>query len=51
MTEDGIKLTEQQHRKRRGRSIAIAATLFFLVAAFYAITIVRLGPGVLDRAL
>jgi hypothetical protein len=48
--EAGIKLTEQQLRARRARSIAIAVSLGVLVALFYAMTIVK-GPGVLVRPL
>ncbi|MET1413982.1 hypothetical protein ABVF61_17050 [Roseibium sp. HPY-6] len=53
MAEDdqGIRLTPEQQKKRRSRSIAIALALLALVALFYAVTIVKLGPGVMDRAL
>ena len=54
MTDDkpqrGIKLTEQQLRARRARSIAIAVALGLLVIIFYAVTLVK-GPGVLQRPL
>ena len=46
----GIKLTEQQQRARRARSIAIAVSLGVLVVLFYLVTLVK-GPGVLDRPL
>lgn len=49
--EDGVRLTEEQKRRRRARSIAIALTLGALVVLFYVVTIVKLGPGVLDRPL
>ena len=49
--EDGIILTEEQKRRRRHRSIAIALALGVLVALFYVVTIVKLGPGVLRRPL
>jgi predicted nucleic acid-binding Zn ribbon protein len=49
--EDGIILTEEQKRRRRHRSIAIALALGLLVALFYVVTIVKLGPGVLRRPL
>jgi hypothetical protein len=42
----GIKLTEQQLRARRARSIAIAVSLGALVILFYIVTLVK-GPGVL----
>ena len=43
----GIVLTPQQLRNRRLRNIAIGVSVGFLAALFYAITIVKLGPGVL----
>ncbi len=42
----GIKLTEEQQRARRARSIAIAVSLGLLVLLFYIVTLVK-GPGVL----
>jgi hypothetical protein len=47
---DGIKLTEQQQRARRARSIAIAISLGLLVVLFYIVTLVK-GPGVMERPL
>lgn len=46
----GIVLTEEQKRKRRGRSIALAVVLVALVVLFYVITLVK-GPGMLNRPL
>lgn len=51
MADDGIRLTEEQRRRRRARSLAIAVALGLLVVLFYVVTIVKLGPGVLDRPL
>ncbi len=48
--ETGIKLTEQQQRARRARSIAIAVSLGVLVVLFYIVTLVK-GPAVLVRPL
>lgn len=48
---EGVVLTEEQKRRRRARSIAIAAVLGFLVVLFYVVTIVKLGPNVLNRPL
>jgi archaellum biogenesis protein FlaJ (TadC family) len=48
--ERGIRLTEQQQRARRARSIAIAISLGVLVVLFYIVTLVK-GPGVLERPL
>ena len=49
--ETGIVLTEEQKRRRRARSIAIALSLGALVLLFYAVTVVKLGPGILNRPL
>jgi len=43
-----IVLTEEQKRKQRARSIAIAITLGVLVILFYIVTLVK-GPGVLSQ--
>jgi hypothetical protein len=49
--EDGIVLTAEQKRRRRARSIAIGLALGALALLFYVVTIVKLGPGVLNRPL
>ncbi len=33
----------EQHRRRRGRNLALAGMLLALVALFFAITLVKLG--------
>lgn len=43
--------TEEELKKRRKRSLAIALILVGLVVLFFAVTIVRLGGNVADRAL
>jgi hypothetical protein len=47
----GVRLTPEQIRRRRNRSIALALVLGGLVLLFYVVTIVKLGPGVLRRPL
>lgn len=49
--EEGVVLTPEQLRRRRARNIAIAAVLGFLAMLFYVVTIVKLGPNVLNRPL
>ena len=49
--EPGVVLTDAQKRQRRNRSIAIALTLGSLVLLIYAVTVVKLGPGILNRPL
>lgn len=46
-----IGLTAEEARRRRRRSIAIALSLFALVALFYVLTIAKLGPQILMRPL
>ncbi|WP_204262657.1 hypothetical protein [Methylobacterium sp. BTF04] len=45
------RLTPEEAKRQRQRSIAIAAVLFTLVTIFYVLTIAKLGPQVLNRAL
>ena len=49
MTETPI-MTDEDVKKRRRRSIAIALILVGMVVLFYVITLVRLGGNVADRA-
>jgi hypothetical protein len=50
-SENGVVLTDEQKRRRRARSIAIGLALGALAILFYVVTIVKLGPGVLNRPL
>lgn len=38
-------------KQRRRRSLALAAALILFALTFYVLTIVKMGPGLLDRAL
>ncbi len=44
-------LSPEDQRRRRRRSLAIALVLGGLVILFYAVTIAKLGPQVLQRPL
>ena len=44
---DGVVLTARQKRNRRLRNIAIGVSVGLLAALFYAITIVKMVPGLL----
>ena len=44
-------LTPEQARSRRARNIAIALAVGAFVLLFYAVTVVKLGPGVLSRPM
>ncbi|MFD1695283.1 hypothetical protein [Roseibium aestuarii] len=48
---DGVRLTDAQQKRRRGRSIAIACALGALVVLFYVVTIVKMGPEIMSRPL
>ena len=47
----GIRLTPEQLRARRARSIAIALALGAFVVVVFLVTLVRLGSGVLTRPM
>ncbi len=40
-----VKLTDAQKRARRGRNIALGLVLFFLVALFYVVTLIKFSNG------
>ena len=46
-----VHLSPEYKKRQRRRSIAIALGLVALVATFYAITIVKMGPELFSRAL
>lgn len=48
---DGVRLTPEQAKSRRARNIAIGLAVGLLVVIFYAVTIVKLGPGILHRPM
>jgi hypothetical protein len=50
-SQPGVKLTEQQLRARRARSIAIALALGAFVIVIFVVTIVRLGGNVPTRPM
>lgn len=51
MATPPTQLSEAELKTRRRRSIALALVLAGLVVIFYVLTIVKMGPGVFDRAL
>jgi hypothetical protein len=48
--EPGIVVTEEQKRRRGGRSIALALVLGVFVVLIFAVTLVK-GPAVLIRPM
>ena len=51
MTEPAKISDEELAKRRRRRSVALALVLGALVLIVYALTIAKLGPGVLERPL
>lgn len=53
MTEivEKVHLTDEQKKRRNKRSVAIAISLGILVVMFYAITLVKMGPEILNRPM
>ncbi len=45
--EEGIRLTPEQLKRQRARSIAIALALGAFVVLFYIVTIVKIGGNIL----
>ncbi len=48
---EGVVLTAEQKRRQRRRSIAIALALTAFVVLLYLVTVVKLGPNVLQRPM
>lgn len=48
---EGIRLTTAQEKSRRQRNVAIGLAIGLFVLLVYIVTIVKLGPAVLDRPL
>lgn len=46
-----IKPTDAELKARRNRSIAIGVALAAFVVIVYVVSIVRMGPAILDRAM
>jgi hypothetical protein len=50
-TGQGPGLGPEELKRRRSRSIAIAVALGALVVLFYAVTMAKLGPQILNRPM
>lgn len=46
-----VRLTPEEQKRRRKRSMVLALVLGGLVLLFYIVTIAKLGPGVLKRPM
>ncbi|MGD9544131.1 MAG: CoxF [Methylocystis sp.] len=47
----GVVLTEEQARSRRSRNIAIGVTIALLAVLFYAVTLVKFGAAIINKAI
>ncbi|GEO13067.1 hypothetical protein [Microvirga aerophila] len=45
------RLTPEEQKRRRKRSLALALTLGALVVLFYLVTIAKIGPQILQRPM
>jgi hypothetical protein len=45
------RLTPEEQKRRRKRSLALALTLGALVVLFYVVTIAKIGPQILQRPM
>lgn len=51
MEDDRVTLTQAQKKARRNRSVALAVALVAFVVVMYIVTIVKMGPAILDRPM
>ena len=49
--DERVTPSDRQRKAQRARSIAIALSLIAFVVVMYIVTIVKMGPEILDRAL
>lgn len=49
MNMNGIRLTDEQQKRRRARSVAIGVMLAAMVVLFYVVTIIKFSPGLLGE--
>ena len=47
----GPRQTPEEQKRRRARSLAIAMALGALAILFYVVTMAKLGPQILNRAM
>lgn len=49
--DERVTLTESQKKAQRSRSIAIAVALVAFVVIMYIVTVIKMGPSILDRPM
>lgn len=48
---DRVELTDQQKKAQKSRSVALGIVLALLVVLFYVVTIIKIGPGIMNRPM
>ena len=51
MQQEFVTLTDKQKKARRSRSLAIGIALALLVVIFYAATIVKFSPSIIENMM
>lgn len=51
MDDERVTLTDAQKKAQRSRSVAIAIALVGFVFVMYIVTIIKMGPAILDRPM
>jgi hypothetical protein len=51
MAQEPLRLSEEQKKRQRQRSIAIGILVASLVVIFYVITVFKIGPAAINRQL
>jgi len=49
--DDRVTLTDSQRKAQRSRSLAIALALVAFVVIMYIVTVIKMGPAILDRPM
>jgi len=51
MAENGIRLTEEEQKRRRNRSVALGLVLGALVVLFFWVTVAKIGANIFKRPM
>ena len=51
MVENGVRLTEEEQKRRRNRSVALGLVLDALVVLFFWVTVAKIGANIFKRPM
>lgn len=51
MVENGVRLTEEEQKRRRNRSVALGLVLGALVVLFFWVTVAKIGANIFKRPM